>query len=94
MLGSSYIKEPRTGVLGMSHWQQLTLARPVCTRVSLDGWASAEQGIRAMAVTWLGVGKWPFVVGQHVTATGMLAGRTRATEDTAVLFEVQSVVRR
>ena len=93
-LGSSYGEDPQTGVVGRSHWQQLTLARPICTRASADGWGEAEQGVRSMAVTWFRGGKWPFAVGQHVMATGTLAGRTRTTEDTAVLFEVQSVVRR
>lgn len=90
-VGSAYGEDPRTGVVGTSHWQQLTLPRPICTLASADGSEQAEHGVRSMALNWLTPGKWPFAPGQHVTVTGTLAGRTRSTENTAVLFDATAV---
>ena len=90
-MGSTY-GEDTHGHTGTMRWEQITLDRPICTRESPATYEEAEQDVRAIEPAWMGKGKWPAAMGQHVTVEGQLYHRDNANQMTKVLISTDHVV--
>ena len=89
-MGSAY-GEDNTGKLGWSHWRQITLDKPVCTRANPKEYEDAETDVRSLQPVFLDGSNPTLVAGERLTIVGKLFHQENSNQRTAVLVQVVSM---
>ncbi len=88
--GSGYGEDIHTGVVGWSHWQQITLDHPICTVAIPNSFEEAVHGIRDMQPI-LPTGTAMPKPGTRVTVVGKLFHADNGNQMTTVLIDIATL---